>query len=145
MHRPPAQPRPSDLLLGLIVWVLATLLIVGLVGPILPGPSDGTAIALTGVLVCVVTLAGAAGLALGWARLTGERLDATVGLRLGTALLVGLLLDGVLIAAMGFAYPRADDAQTRTIAIAFLLAYPMAVAGPWAVGMWAESRRTVAD
>ncbi|HEV2529679.1 MAG TPA: hypothetical protein VGT61_14620 [Thermomicrobiales bacterium] len=138
----PVHLRPSELVLGLLVWVVLTALIVLVVGPILPGPTDGAPTLLTYALVCVVTTGASALLAMGWTRFTGQRLDSGTGLRIGVALLVGLFLDGVLVAALGFGYPRADALQTRTITVAFLLAYPLAVAGPWATGWWLESRRS---
>jgi hypothetical protein len=56
-------------------------------------------------------------------------------------LVVGLFLDGLLLAVTGFAYPNVDAARTETIAVVFMLAYPLAVAGPRLVGSRAEARR----
>ncbi len=75
-------------------------------------------------------------------RLGGEPLNGVTGLRFGVVVLVvGLFLDGLLLAVTGFAYPNVDAARTETIAVVFMLAYPLAVAGPWLVGSRAEARR----
>jgi hypothetical protein len=93
-------------------------------------------------VVCVATFDATFALAGVRTRLGGEPLNGVTGLRFGVVVLVvGLFLDGLLLAVTGFAYPNVDAARTETIAVVFMLAYPLAVAGPWLAGSRAEARR----
>ena len=135
-------PRPLDFTFGIGIWVAATAALVLLGDLVLPGTDDGLAVVLAYIVVCVATFGATFALAGVRTRLGGEPLNGVTGLRFGVVVLVvGLFLDGLLLAVTGFAYPNVDAARTETIAVVFMLAYPLAVAGPWLVGSRAEARR----
>ena len=135
-------PHPLDIAFGLGIWVAATAALVLLGDVILPGPDDGFATILAYLVICLATFAGTFGITGVRARVGGDPLDGATGLRLGAVILIiGLFLDGVLLAQSSFAYPNVDAERTETIAVAFLLAYPLSVVGPWLAGLRAEAAR----
>lgn len=120
------KPRRRDIAFGIGIWVVATVALVLLGDIVLPGPDDGFATVMAYLIICLATFGGTYALASDRRRLGGERLDGASGLCLGAVILViGLFLDGVLLAVTGFAYPNVNAEHTETIAVAFLLAYPL--------------------
>ena len=141
-ERSPSVPRLLDIVFGLGIWVAATAAIVLLGNLILPGTNAGFASALAYVIAGAAIFGVVAALAHLSARVAGQPLDASTGLRLGAVwIIVGLFLDGVLYAVTGFDYPNVDAARTETIAVVFMLGYPLMTAGAWWAGLHAEARR----
>ncbi len=136
-------PRPLDFAFGAGIWVAASAALVLLGNLVLPGTDAGFAAVPAYVVVCVAT-GGTFALAGVRTRLCGEPLYGVTGLRFGAVVLVlGLFLDGLLLAVTGFAYPNVDAARTETIAVVFMLAYPLRWSAPgWrvAVGRYASTR-----
>lgn len=137
--RSPLIPLPLDIAYGLGIWIVATLALVVLGNAVLPKTESGRVV-LAYVAICAATFAATYALAGVRTRYGGEPLTGATGLRFGAVvLIVGLFLDGVLLAVTGFSYPNVDAARTKTIAVVFLLAYPMAVVGPWLAGIRADA------
>ncbi len=142
IRRPVLVPQPLDVAIGTGIWVLATVAIMVVGNRVLPDVDAGFPTLVAYLIVCAATLSGTYAIAGVRARLGRTALNAITGLRLGAVILViGLFLDGVLLAATGFSYPNVDAGPTKTIAVAFLLAYPLAVVGPWLAGLRAERTR----
>ena len=134
-------PRRLDFVFGGGIWVTATAALVLVGNLVLPGTDAGLAAVLAYVVVCAATFGATYALADVRTRLGGEPLNGATGLRFGAVILVvGLFLDGLLLAATSFDYPNVDAARTETIAVVFMLAYPLALVGPWLAGMRAEGR-----
>jgi len=134
-------PRRLDFVFGVGIWVTATGALVLVGNLVLPGADAGLAAVLAYVVVCAATFGATYTLAGVRTRLGGEPLNGATGLRFGAVVLVvGLFLDGLLLATASFAYPNVDAARTETIAVMFMLAYPLALVGPWLAGLRAEDR-----